>query len=263
MPSSVASGALVRVFVTPPPAPPPSPPPPPPPPPPTPPPPPPLPSSSRHLSCHVLCDPSRRGWPIWLCAGAAHTWGRALVVGEREHDGQMGPSLSELRAGQSGPCAYPLSEAAAGFAPQPREARGAGATTTTATLWMGACATRVESINRSINKSINQSSNHMCGEDHAALQEATATRSVNGLVPSPWAPGPQRPGDQKTWGRLSGPSLARPLARQAAARGFPGRRRRQPHDTPPHPDQLAPATTTISRPLGPTAATPVSSTSRG
>lgn len=50
---------------------------------------------------------------------------------------------------------------------------------------------------------------------------------------------PQRPGDQKTWGRLSGPSLVRPLARLAAARGFPGRRRRRPHDTPAVPHQGA------------------------
>lgn len=175
------------------------------------------------MSCPV------RPVPTWL-ANLALCWrsphvGSALVVGEREHhDGQMGPSLSELRAGQSGPCAYPLSEAAAGFAPQPREARGAGATTTTATLWMGACATRVESINRSINKSINKSSNHMCGEDHAALQEATATRSVNGLVPSPWAP--MAP---TAWGSENLGSAVRAQPRSPI--GSPGRRKRISRET--------------------------------
>lgn len=206
----------------------------------------------------VLAQPTR-GVGHWSWVNGSTMMGR----------GQMGPSLSELRAGQSGPCAYPLSEAAAGFAPQPRRKRAVLGSQPQRRR-CGWVRVRHESNqpinqqgNKSINQSINQSIKHMWRKDNAALREATATTFCKWPGPVPLGPnGPQRPGVQKTWGRLSGPSVARPLVRLAAPRGFSGRRRLTTprHGASPHQHSRH---NHHSRPLGPTAATPVSSTSRG
>lgn len=200
-----------------------------------------------HLSCHranlalVLPKPTR---------GVGH-WCWVKGSTREHHRGHMGRWALVIRApsGASGPCAYPLSEVAAGFAPQPREARGAGATM--ATWWDGHVSGIRTARNKQqlvvyINQSINQSTT--CGEDDAAPPETAAIHTVNGLVPSPWA-------RARNLGSGARAQPSSPLAHLPVARGFPGTGTAHAHPR-------------RQRPLfGPTAATvvylAVSSSSRG
>lgn len=162
------------------------------------------------------------------CAARAHTWGRALVLGEGLHKGappwaygQMGPRYPSSERGKWPLCLSPI-RGAAGFAPQPREARGAGATM--ATWWDG----HVSDIRTARNKQqlvvyiINQSTT--CGEDDAAPRETAAIHTVNGLVPSPWA-------RARNLGSGARAQPSSPLAHLPVARGFPGTRPPTPTTT--------------------------------
>lgn len=127
------------------------------------------PQASRHtcrvMSCATPCVlPSGQ---CGSCAARAHTWGRALVLGEREqhHRGQMcrcadrcagllvcwcadGPSLSELRAGQVALVPIPYQRRCQDLRHSRGKARGAGATRATRSTWMGVCVSDIRTARR-------------------------------------------------------------------------------------------------------------------